>query len=916
MGHLRGGRGPPALALALALAPVLALALALAAPAGAQATTPSDMFNGVPAILSRLREEAVNADDPKADDLAPLVSVKDQATSWICKAWGYHDGTNREDTFVAPRCLGPDGQDLDLNAIPGMRYDSSIWTPEEMNTAENKAACELYGGEYDTAGSICAATYLDEEDFSFEKFAKAWTGGAEEQLQGMLGVIAPACCGAKPLDDWRACQIWSGGAEADGVDRSRNVVSLECHVPEGSEVPTSRPVEESRRRLQETDVTLNATLMGFETNGTVVSREELLSRANFEKCESFAEGARVEINACGPGRVDSASLPLSYMPYVVPYVGKLCCPGEEQSADMQAATIAAMMEDKPKGPEYEAESWLCREYGFHDGKDRSSPDGESVAVSVKCRDSRLGDIDNEGVDCERVPGMVCETGVFGAGRLAGAANKQACAEHFDGAGVVVVDTCSGSSQGLSPYDWIDENLEGQPPQFRDYMVGFYGPKCCGAHPNNNLVTKMCDSSPLAGPPDGKDRSNKLVNVDCVKKALNSSTGEMEKDESFEENVPGFKYQRLHVPGQGTTHTKEELLSQENLDTCLAAGGTGFEFGTCATFAYYATMFDLNSEAGKGITAMVAPECCTLSEEEKNRPKSGPEMEKASWLCQKWGHHDGTDHAGKIFGASCKAPDGTDFESDDIKGFKSNTLLYSGAELDSPANKAACEAHAEGATLELSSCDMLFTPYVESALSARPETEVQMTVNMVGPACCGQSPLSEVSMCKDVDGEERPLFGGLGVFDPETLVSVECVHQKGNGEENETLRDVPGFKALNVLGGFFGEYSREELLGEKNEAACLAAGGDKVEAANCATMQAYLGMGFLGEDLEKYLPALRHACCGAPAPPTQAPCGILKSIVDTARRLSDAGAPKVRRNNGGGAPFVRQMGLDYCPLGAA
>ena len=165
------------------------------------------------------------------------------------------------------------------------------------------------------------------------------------------------------------------------------------------------------------------------------------------------------------------------------------------------------------------------------------------------------------------------------------------------------------------------------------------------------------------------------------------------------------------------------------------------------------------------------------------------------------------------------------------------------------------------------------------------------------------------MCKDVDGE--------GPFDPETLVSVECVHQKGNGEENETLRDVPGFKALNVLAGSFGGYSREELLGEENEAACLAGGGDKVEAANCATMQAYQEF-YEGDraELEQCLPALRHACCGAPAAPAQAPCGILRSIVDTARRLSRAGAPKVRRNNGGGAPYVRQMGMGHCPLGAA
>ena len=600
------------------------------------------------------------------------------------------------------------------------------------------------------------------------------------------------------------------------------------------------------------------------------------------------------------------------MPYVVPYVGDRCCRGEEQSADMQAATIAAMREDKPKGPKYEAESWLCREYGFHDGKDRSSPNGESVAVSIKCRDSRLGDDDNEGVDCERVTGMVCETGVFGAGRLAGVANKQACAEHFDGAGVVVLDTCAGNGQGLSAYDWIDENFEEQRPAARDYVLGFYGPKCCGANPNNNAITKMCDSSPLTGPPDGKDRSNKLVNVNCVKKALNASTGEFENDESFEENVPGFKYQRLGVPGQ-PTHTKEELLSQENLDTCLAGGGTGFELGTCALYATYASMFDLNSAGGKGITAMVAPECCTLSEEEENRPKSGPEMEKASWLCQKWGHHDGTNHTGKIFGASCKAPDGTEFESDDIKGFKSNTLMYSGAELDSPANKAACEAHDEGARFEMSTCDALFVENpiysLEAAMSVRPESEVLGTVNMLGPVCCGQPPLSEFSMCKDVDGE--------GPFDPETLVSVECVHQKGNGEENETLRDVPGFKALNVLAGSFGGYSREELLGEENEAACLAGGGDKVEAANCATMQAYQEF-YEGDraELEQCLPALRHACCGAPAAPAQAPCGILRSIVDTARRLSRAGAPKVRRNNGGGAPYVRQMGMGHCPLGAA
>ena len=92
----------------------------------------------------------------------------------------------------------------------------------------------------------------------------------------MPGVVAPTCCGAKPLDDWRACQIWSGGAEADGVDRSRNIVSLECKVPEGSEGEGEDP----RRRLQEIDVTLNATLMGLETNVTVFSREELLSRAN------------------------------------------------------------------------------------------------------------------------------------------------------------------------------------------------------------------------------------------------------------------------------------------------------------------------------------------------------------------------------------------------------------------------------------------------------------------------------------------------------------------------------------------------------------------------------------------------------------------------------------------------------------
>tara|TARA_B100000579_G_C22602477_1_gene743356 strand:- start:40 stop:837 length:798 start_codon:yes stop_codon:yes gene_type:complete len=236
------------------------------------------MYNGVPAVLSRLREEAVatGGSDPDPWTPGPLVSVKDQATSWLCKAYGYHDGANHEDTFVAPRCLEPDGQDLDAGAIPGFRFDSSIWTPEEMNTAENKAACELYGGEYDTAGLICAAAYLDEEDFNFEKFAKAWTGGAEEQLQGLLGVVAPTCCGAKPLDDWRACQIWSGGAEADGVDRSRNIVSLECKVPEGSEGEGEDP----RRRLQEIDVTLNATLMGFETNVTVFSREELLSRAN------------------------------------------------------------------------------------------------------------------------------------------------------------------------------------------------------------------------------------------------------------------------------------------------------------------------------------------------------------------------------------------------------------------------------------------------------------------------------------------------------------------------------------------------------------------------------------------------------------------------------------------------------------
>jgi len=879
----RGGRGPPAPALALALAP--ALALALVAPASA--LTPAEMFNGVPAVLDRLRQEAEVG--------TPLFSVEKQTNSWLCKAHGFHDGTNRENTFVAPRCL-KDGQDMDVFNMPGFRFDSSIYTPEELkeageNTDANKEACERLGGEYHTLGSICAAAYLDEEEFSFEKFVNFAAGDSKEQARRIVNAFAPACCGSKPLEKWPVCEVWSG-AEGDGVDRSRNVVSLECLIgPEGDT----------------TDIKGNLT--DFQSDPRVVSREELLDPRNLGVCQSRGDGARVAISTCGNAMSQTEGVPEAYlagaMPHIVSAVGDLCCPGEKQSEEKAAAILEEMREGQ-SGPKHEAESWLCQKYGYHDGKDRSSPDAESPVISVKCRDSRLED--PEPVDCEKVKGMVCNTGVFGADRLGGVANKQACAQHFDGAGVLELETCSK----MGVYNWYEDMFSQQGDEAKAYVLGVYGPQCCGYKPKDSDLSKMCDASPMTGPPDGEDRSMNVVNVECVRKKPDG-----EKDESFTENVPGFKYLRLGSPVE-SIYSMEEVLSQENLDACLAGGGTGFEVATCSLYAYYASMTGVDSEAGMYYLSLLAPKCCTLSEEEKKRPKSGPEMEKNSWVCQKYGHHDGSDHTGRAMGVSCKNSDDEEYDSEKIKGFKDNTLVYTAEELKTATNRAACETHAEGARFEMSTCDSIFrvpASYFENELALQGEEGINYTINTLGPLCCGLKPPSESYLCKGVEGQPPP---GTA----QRLVTVGCERKTDDGDE-EKLEAVTGFKSLDLfadsIAGTTSEYSREELLSDENAKACYAAGGDKVTVANCATMQMYSAM-YAGTEAEAsfapYLPVVRGVCCGGPPAavpgiPTNTGCRVLGSAIHIANQLRSLGAPKVR-TGGQLSPYAKIVEAGECP----
>jgi hypothetical protein len=464
------------------------------------------------------------------------------------------------------------------------------------------------------------------------------------------------------------------------------------------------------------------------------------------------------------------------------------------------------------------------------------------------------------------------------------------------------------------YHWPEEYFVGRSEEEKAMVLGIYGPQCCGSKPYDNDISKLCDKSSAAGPPDGEDRSRTVLNVDCVRKDANGT-----KDEGFTENVPGFKYLRIGVPGDN--YPMEELLSQENMDACVAGGGTGLEVGSCSTFAYYASLFGLDSDMGKYFANLIAPKCCTLSEEEENRPKSGPEMEKNSWVCQKYGSHDGSDHTGRAMGVSCQNSDGEDYDSGKIKGFRTNTLVYTLEELDTAANKAACEAHAEGARFEVSTCDSIFMyPFLEQQLAAQGEEAVNAAISGLGPVCCGQKPISESHMCKGGEGE--PPFGAA-----QRLVSVNCERFTADGEE-EKLEDVPGFLSVDALLGAVSEHSRDELLSEENQATCLAAGGDKLAVTNCATMAMYSAM-FAGTEAEKsfapYYPVLRHICCGGPyvatgfpgAPggsepesdsdswqPTSTGCHVLGSLVHTANHLRMLGAPELQRRQ---SPVAEEVG---------
>merc|ERR1711959_215913 len=172
-----------------------------------------------------------------------MFTLEQEKESYMCKTYGYHDGVKRSQNIIDVQCKGAGGEDLECSNIPGMKCSAvEGFSQEELASPANKEACEAHiGGFENTPGSkfttsICELAYMDIDFFSLKKYLESALEGenAKDSTRAYLMMMAPTCCGRKPVTQSAMCEKYSGGFD-DGVDRSEKLLTVECQKLNGTE---------------------------------------------------------------------------------------------------------------------------------------------------------------------------------------------------------------------------------------------------------------------------------------------------------------------------------------------------------------------------------------------------------------------------------------------------------------------------------------------------------------------------------------------------------------------------------------------------------------------------------------------------------------------------------------------------------
>ena len=816
-----------------------------------------------------------------------LFSPAQEAESWICQAYGSHDGQNHEDKAVEVVCLDPETME-DL-AAPGFKKSGapSGWTEEELLAPANELACASAGGAFVTHS--CGLTYLAEDGFSFEDF----TNKFDRRTQGVIiDITGEICCGGqnvgKKIAESDLCAVYSGRAAvaADEVDRSRKLYGNKC-------------------MKGEEDIT--KTLEGFWGGNGEYSREVVLSSTNQEICK--AAGGTIELETCGSfnsyyqnaGYIDHEA-----MKFALDEVAPLCCP--PRSDDDPMFTL-----------EQEKESYLCKTWGYHDNVKRSQN-----IMDVKCKGAF-----GEELECSDIDGMKCSAAEgFSQEELASPANKEVCDAAVGGfentpGSKFTTNTCEMAYMDNKFFSF-EKYLRTATGDNEDTMHGYLNyiaPTCCGKKPL--AQSQMCGRY-SRGFDDEVDRSEKVLNVECQKRKEGD-------DDDFEDiDVPGFKAFSVYSGSDSEATDWGEVLSTENNDVCLAGGGDRVEVLTCEKAERHLSMYmsaDSMPENVKMYLEMTQSHCCPQSPEaEEERKKDGVQTEKDSFVCSNYGFHDGRGHAATVFSVSCKVGD-EEIDCEDIPGFACDATIYSEAELLSEENKAICEAHTDGATFEHLTCGVIFSPFweasVKSSLEDNPDG-LAATVGYLGSMCCGQKPMSDTKLCQGGKGglsDEEMMTKDIS----NRLVSATCEKKGETDDDDKTIFNVPGsvgFASSDLDFEAARGVSKKEVTSKENQQKCFEAGGDHVKVTTCAKAADYYNLLPPGSIPAIYYDPILKLCCPANGreavgPPTSggnfmspemgATCQVAKAVMKAAKDSRVMGAPALR------GPGVKELGwnLDSC-----
>ena len=808
-----------------------------------------------------------------------LFSPAQEAESWLCKAYGSHDGQNHEDVAVEVVCMDPETK-KEL-AAPGFKKSGppSGWTEEELLAPENELACTSTGGQFVTRS--CGLTYLKGDGFNFEDF----TSKFDRTTQGfIIDTAGEICCGGqnmgKKIVESDLCALYSGRAAvaADEVDRSRKLYGNKC-------------------RKDDEDIT--KTLEGFWGGHGAYSREVVLSSTNQEICK--AAGGSIELETCGSFIAYYTKSPDTKSPeemkFALDEVAPVCCP--PRSDDYPMFTL-----------EQEKESYLCKTWGYHDNMKHSQN-----IMDVKCKGAF-----GEELECSNIDGMKCSAAEgFSQEELASPANMEACETAVGGfentpGSRFTTNTCEMAYMDNKLFSF-EKYLSIATGDNKDTMRGYLNyiaPTCCGQKPM--AQSRMCEKY-SRGFDDEVDRSEKVLSIECQKR---------KNGDDFDGiDAPGFTEFNAFAGGDNEAIDWGQVLSTENNDACLAAGGDRVEVLTCEkaerNLSMYLTTTDTLPENVEMYLELTRSLCCPQSPEAKEeRKKEGIHTEKDSFVCSNYGFHDGRSHAATVFSVSCKVGD-DEIECDDIPGFACDATTYSEAELLSEENKAICEAHTDGATFEHLTCGIIFSPFYEAAVKSNLEDNPESlaaTVGYLGAMCCGQKPMGDTKLCQGGKGglsDEEMMTKDI----PNRIVSAQC-EKKGENDDDKTIFNVPGsvgFASSELDFEAARGVSQKEVTSKENQQKCFEAGGDHVTVTTCAKAADYFVLLPPGSIPAIYYDPVLKLCCPANGRETVPPgggnfkagCNVAEAVMKAAKDSSVMGAPALR------GPGLKDLGwnLDTC-----